>query len=90
VPCSGALVAGELKHRKGCDWKGERSPMGNITPMGRGEKGKRYPPDTKQEKPLAPLISSGHPSGFACTGADGFRVWRVGVHVPSGAGSGGT
>ena len=68
VPCRGALVAGELKHRKGCDWKGERSPMGNVAPIGRGEKGKRYRTDTKQAKALARLISSGHRSGFCVNG----------------------
>ena len=64
VTGKGALVAGELKHRKGCDWKGERSPTGNVAPIGRGEKGKRYRTDTKRAKALAGLISSGHPSGF--------------------------
>ena len=38
--------------------------MGNVAPMGSGEKGKWYSTDTKRAKALARLISSGHPSGF--------------------------
>ncbi len=49
--------------------------MGNVAPMGRGEKGKRYRTDTKRAEALARLISSGHPSGFCVN--RGRRFQRV-------------
>jgi hypothetical protein len=64
VAGSGALIAGELKHRKGCDWKAVSRLLATLAPIGRGEKGKRYSTDTKRAKALARLIGSGHPSGF--------------------------